>query len=528
MFTVGTNPIEKIKAEKDGLDILQEIETLAANGYSKLSPQDADRLKWIGTFLRKRTPGFFMMRIRITGGRASSQQLHALAQIAERLGNGVLDVTTRQQIELRAIKIESVPQILKEIQDVDLNSLQTGLDNIRGVNTCPLSGLTPNESLDAYPYAVDFTNIFLKNKEYTNLPRKMNVTITGCLENCTHPESQDIGLVPASKIIDGVGIKGFNVFVGGKMGSGGFYKARNLDLFVRPEEAAKLCSQIALLYRDHGFRAERTKCRLAFLLEAWGIEKFRSELETRWQSLYGSKFLSAGEDLRKETETDHLEISPQKQSGLYAVGLSIPVGRLSSKQIYEIARLAKIYGSSEVRITPQQNMILVNVPESKLKSLQEEPLLTQLSPNPTPFFRGLVSCVGIDYCNLALIESKGMAAKVAQELEKRLGKEQTEKIRMYWSGCAAGCGNHHTADIGFQGIKANIDGKIVDAVHIFVGGKVGKEARAAEKIMELVPCDILPDVLEPIIKNMALLKKVRRDIEAEQRVVMIPADSSWE
>ena len=160
MFTVGTNPIEKYKAEKDGLDILQEIEALAAGGYKNLQPGDAERLKWIGTFLRKRTPGFFMMRIRITGGRATAAQLHGLARISERLGNEVLDVTTRQQIELRAIKIESVPQILKDLADVDLNSFQTGMDNIRGVNTCPLSGLTPNETLDAYPYAAGFTNLF--------------------------------------------------------------------------------------------------------------------------------------------------------------------------------------------------------------------------------------------------------------------------------------------------------------------------------------------------------------------------------
>ncbi|OGR84847.1 MAG: hypothetical protein A2901_04035 [Elusimicrobia bacterium RIFCSPLOWO2_01_FULL_54_10] len=525
MFSPGTNPIEKIKAEKDGLDILQEIETLAANGYANLSPQNAERLKWIGTFLRKKTPGFFMMRVRITGGRATAKQFHALAQISERLGNEVLDITTRQQIELRAIRIESVPQILKELEDVDLNSLQTGLDNIRGVNTCALAGLTPNESLDAYPLAVDFTNVFLNNKDYTNLPRKMNVTLTGCLENCTHPESQDIGLVPASKVINGSVINGFNVFVGGKMGSGGFYNATVLDVFVPPEDAVSLCSEIPLIFRDHGFRAERTKARLAFLLEAWGMEKFRAELEARWTRRFGGKLERAGTDLRKEVETDHLGVTAQKQPGLNAVGLSISVGRVSAKQLHEIARLSEVYGSSEIRITPQQNMILVNVPQKNLKPLLDEPLLTQLPPNPTPLFRGLVSCVGIDYCSLALIETKGIAVKVTENLEKRLGKEKTGNVRMRWSGCAAGCGNHHTADIGFQGIKANIDGKIVDAVHVFVGGKTGKDARPAEKIMELVPCDILPDVLEPILRNMTLLKKVRRDVEAEQRVVMIPAES---
>ncbi|MBI1979222.1 MAG: ferredoxin--nitrite reductase, partial [Elusimicrobia bacterium] len=407
MFIPGANPIEKYKSEKDGFDILQEIETIAANGYAQIAPGDVERLKWIGTFLRKRTPGFFMMRIRITGGQTNSRQMRALAGISERLGNNIMDVTTRQQIELRAIKIESVPQILKELKEIDLSSFQTGMDNIRGVNTCPLSGLTPHEILDAYPYTVEFTNLFLKNKEFTNLPRKMNVTFTGCLENCTHPESQDIGLVPAKKD----GKAGFNVSVGGKMGSGGFCNSRNLDVFVTAKDAAPLSAEIALLFRDHGLRGERTKCRLAFLLESWGMDKFRSELDARWFSKTGEHMRPAGQDLRRETETDHLGVTPQKQPGLYAVGLKIPVGRITAKQMQELARLSESYGSGELRITPQQNMVLINIPKEKLNGLMEEPLLTHLTPEPTPLSRKMVSCVGTDYCNIALIETKGIALK---------------------------------------------------------------------------------------------------------------------
>jgi ferredoxin-nitrite reductase len=271
---------------------------------------------------------------------------------------------------------------------------------------------------------------------------------------------------------------------------------------------------------------ERNKCRLAFLIEAWGIERFRKTLESQWFQKTKKSLLSSGVDVRLPTQTDHLGVRPQKQAGLVSVGLCVPIGRITAKQLYELARLAELYGTGEVRITSQQNMILVNIPSQKLETLLQEPLLTQLSPNPTPFFRGLVTCVGTDYCSLALIETKGIGFKVSQELEKRLGKETLKNFRIHWSGCAAGCGNHHTADIGLQGIKANIDGKIVDAVHIFVGGKTGKDARHAEKIMELVPCDILPDLLEVIIRNMNILQKVRRDVEAESRVVMVPADMS--
>ncbi len=184
----GSNTVEKVKAEKDGLDILEEIEGLAAThgGWETLDPGDRDRLKWIGVFFRKPTPGKFMMRVRVTNGQTTSGQLRALAEIARRLGNGILDITTRQQIELRAIKIGSVPEILEALQGVCLDSFQTGMDNIRGVNCCPLSGLTAEELFDAAPVGAEYTGIFLKNKEFTNLPRKFNVTITGCLENCTH------------------------------------------------------------------------------------------------------------------------------------------------------------------------------------------------------------------------------------------------------------------------------------------------------------------------------------------------------
>ena len=278
----GNNPVEKVKAEKDGLDILEEIEELAANhgGWETLDPGDRDRLKWIGTFFRKPTPGQFMMRIRITNGQTTSGQLRTLAEIARRLGNGTLDITTRQQVQLRAINIGAVPEILAALQGVDLNSFQTGMDNIRGVNCCPMSGLTAEELFRRRARRGRVHRIFLKNKEFTNLPRKFNVTITGCLENCTHGETQDLGMFPAVRESDGA--LGFNVSVGGKMGSGGMVAATHLDIFVEPHEAARLAAEITLLFRDEGARERRTKTRLAFMIEEWGAQRFRAALEDRW------------------------------------------------------------------------------------------------------------------------------------------------------------------------------------------------------------------------------------------------------
>jgi len=515
----GNNPIERHKTEKDGLDILEEIEELAAShgGWETLDPGDRERLKWIGTFFRKPTPGRFMMRVRITNGQATSSQFHALAGIARRLGNGVLDLTTRQQIQLRAIRIKDVPQIMRALRGVDLTSLQTGLDNVRNVNCCPLAGLTAAELFDASPAGTEYTGMFLNNKEFSNLPRKFNVTITGCLENCTHGETQDLGMTPAVRRSDGT--PGFNLMVGGKMGSGGMTVAQPLDVFVEPPEAARLAAAVTLLFRDEGSRERRTRNRLAFLIQDWGIDRFRSELEARW----GRPLEGAQEDARTSGRTDHLGVQPQRLSGLVSVGLCVPTGRFSSGDLDGLARLADAYGSGELRLTTGQNVILINVAETKVPQLLSEPLLKEFSPEPHPFFRGLVTCTGTDYCNLALIETKSMGRKLAGSLAKQF--PQGLPATMHWSGCPAGCGNHQAADIGFQGAKARVDGEIVDAVSIFVGGRTGTASRPGEKIMESVPVDQLDEVVPVILRNLDTLRNMRRDQGTESRVVMVPAVS---
>lgn len=513
----GANSIERLKAENDGLDIRDEIEALALEhgGWETMDPVTRDRLKWIGTFFRRPTPGRFMMRVRITNGQISARQLRTLAQISGQLGNGVIDITTRQQIELRAIKIRDVPQILAALADIDLSSLQTGMDNVRNVNTCALAGLTRGELLDASFVGEDLTRIFLGNKEFSNLPRKFNVAVTGCLENCLHVETQDLGMTPAVRRADG--LPGFNVCVGGKMGSGGMIVAQPLDVFVEPHEAAGFAAATILLFRDEGSRDQRSRARLAFLIEDWGIERFRAALEQRW----GRPLARSQRDLRLDTRTDHLGMQKQKQPGLNSVGLAVPVGRLDHQQLAELARISEVYGSGDLRLTTAQNVILVNVPQEKVADLLQEPLLQTFSPQPHGLVRGLVSCVGTDYCNLALIETKGLGQGIAERMASKF--PDAEPMTMHWSGCPAGCGNHQAADIGFQGAKARIDDQIIDVVSIFVGGETGPKARAGEKIMDLIPVDMLDEVIPLVIKNLTTLKKVRTAPQVQESVLMVPA-----
>lgn len=495
------NKIEEIKAEKDGLDILGDVPRYAQEGWQAITDGDKERLKWAGVFFRRQTPGHFMMRVRIPNGMSNAEQFRTIANISDEMGKGFVDLTTRQQVQLRWYTISEVPAVWERLERVGLVSLQTGMDNIRNVVGCPVAGLTPHELLDASPVIRDFTQMFLGNKEYTNLPRKFNVTVTGCLENCTLAETQDISLTPATKLLDGEAVVGFNVAVGGKSGSGGFRQATPLDVFATPEEAAALCSHIALIFRDHGPREARNKARLAFLVDEWGAERFREELERR----AGHPLPSAGWDARKERAVDHIGVFPQKQPGLSYVGFAVPVGRITTRQLREVARLAEAYGNGQIRITIGQKLIIPNVPDDQLAELTAEPLFQELPYNPSGVMKGLVSCTGIDYCHFALVETKDLAIKTAKALEQRLGR--TGPVAIHWSGCANACGNHAMADIGLLGKRARVDGQVVDAVDVYVGGKPGPNAKGAVKTHENVPCTELPDLLERLIPTISITKR---------------------
>ncbi len=499
------NKIEVMKAEKDGLDSLEDIDKVAATGnWEEMSEDDKQRFKWHGLFFRKQTPGHFMFRIRATSGFADAAQFRVVADLSDQYGKGFCDLTTRQQIQMRWFTVRDVPDIWRRLADAGLTTKQTGMDNIRGVCGCPVAGLTPHELLDASGVGRAFTDLILDNKDFTNLPRKFNVTITGCLENCCHTETQDLALVPSYRELDGAQVKGFNVVIGGKQGSGGYTPGQPLDVFVRPEEAPHVCGHVVRIYSDYGPRETRNRARLAFLIQDLGLGWFRGELERRW----GRPLLNAGPEVRKATHADHLGIHPQKPRpggegpNLFYAGLLVPVGRITTAQMRGAADLAERYGDGQIRLTVQQNLIIPNIPEDRVGAFTQEPLLQELPFDPGPVMRGLVSCVGSDYCHFALIETKGWAIEVARELEKRTAGKKVAPLSIHWSGCPAGCGLHQVSTIGLQGCRSRVDGKVVDAAHVFVKGQSGPNARVAEDLMYDVPCDELAAALEPLVRHL--------------------------
>lgn len=491
------NKFETVKATKDGLAVRAELEHFAQIGWENIPEEDRDlRLKWLGIFFRPVTPGEFMLRFRIPHGLLTSQQLTVIGEIIQRYGDrGNGDITTRQNLQIRGIKIEDIPDIFERLDGCGLTSVQSGMDNVRNITGSPVAGLEKDELIDTRDLVQRvqdmITNGGQGNPEFTNLPRKFNIAIEGSRDNSVHAEINDIAFVPAYR----EGILGFNVVVGGFFSSRRCEAAIPLDAWVQPDQqVVDLCRSILEVYRDHGPRANRQKSRLMWLIDEWGVAKFREEVAAK---LAFPLLTAAPKDELDWDKRDHLGVHPQKQTGLNYVGLHVPVGRLYADDFFELGRLADAYGSGEVRLTVEQNLILINVPDDKLESLLAESLLAKFRIDPHNLERSVVSCTGAQFCKFALIETKNRALAMVEALEKEL--TVPKPVRIHWTGCPNSCGQPQVADIGLMGTKVRKDGKTVDGADVYLGGKVGKDAHLGTCVHKSIPCDELQPLLTQIL-----------------------------
>ena len=491
------NKFEKFKAEKDGLAIKDELDHFAQIGWEAMDKTDLEyRLKWVGVFYRPVTPGKFMMRLRVPNGIISSEQMRVLGEIVQRYGDdGNADITTRQNLQLRGIRIEDIPDIFQRLKSVGMTSVQSGMDNVRNITGSPMAGLDADELIDTRELVQKvqdmITNCGQGNYQFTNLPRKFNIAIEGGRDNSVHAEINDIAFVPAYK----EGELGFNVVVGGFFSAKRCEAAIPMNVWVRPnQEVVDLCRGILEVYRDNGLRANRQKSRLMWLIDEWGIEEFR----TRVANHLGYPLATAAEkDAIDWEKRDHLGVFPQKQEGLSYIGLCVPVGRLFADDMFDLARIAEVYGSGELRLTVEQNVIIPNIAAENMPTLLTEPLLAKFTPNPTPLQRALVSCTGAQFCNFALIETKNKAVDLIRQLDAELNIPRG--VRMHWTGCPNSCGQPQVADIGLMGTKARKDGKTVEGVDLYMGGKVGKDAHLGSCVQKGIPCEDLKSVLTSIL-----------------------------
>ncbi len=476
--------IERIKAEKDGLDVLPDLLRAARDGWDTLAPEDVGLLKWYGLYEHNTHDGNFMLRTKVVQGVLSADQAEVMAGIAEDFGRGVIDCTTRQCFQIHWIRLEQVPEIFERQQRVGLTTLGACGDITRNVVGCTLAGLAHDEIVDGYGTARAVHEYFLGNKLYSNLPRKYKISVTGCAEDCARGVINDVAL---SAAIAPDGTRGFNLRVGGGLSSHPRF-ARWMDVFVEPEEAPEVIAGMTAIFRDsEENRKARGKARIKFLVDRVGPEALREELERR-----------VGRELRRGVPKapgmsgeDHVGVHPQNDGRHHTVGLCVPVGRLRASQLRELVRLARTYGANPddaLRLTHQQNALLPWIPAENLDALLAEPLLEQLTPAPPLFTRGLQTCTGKEFCGLAKVYTKDRAAEIARFLDEHVQVNgHGDGLRVHFAGCSSSCAQHQIADVGIEGVLKKVDGEFVEAMDIRIGGHLGAAPRFGEVVVRKVP-----------------------------------------
>ncbi len=487
------NNFELIKLNSDGLDILDKLKDYQAVGFAAIPEAERDLLKWAGVYVqRPRAEGYLMMRVKIPCGIMTSAQARVLGEISQHYGRNIIDLTTRQAIQFHWLTVESLPEIREKLAHVGLDTVESCGDCPRNITGNPLSGIDPDETMDTREIVGKVFEHFQSNREFSNLPRKFKISISANIFDPGHAAINDLAFTPALKKLNSEEIKGFHVYVGGGLAARP-HLAQKLDIFVRPEDVLKVSIGVATIFRDNGYRESRQHARLKFLVADWGVEKFQSEL----QKLIGP-LPSSGEDLVRGWNAGYFNgIHPQKQPGLNYVGLSVPLGRLRSEELENLATLAEQYGEGLLRISNSKNVILSGIPDEKIAPLLDEALLQHLKPYPAHFISHIVSCTGKEFCNLALVETKTHAQALGEYLDQKL--ELETPIRIHISGCPNSCGQLQIADIGLRGALAKIDGQTVEGYELQIGGTLGPKYCFATKLKGFTPATMIAETLEQFI-----------------------------
>jgi sulfite reductase (ferredoxin) len=501
---------ERLKRELNPWEAYAEIQRFAREGHASIPPEWATYFRWWGIYSQGdgvgavggrggegRAVPFFMIRIRIPNGALAAHQLRTLADLAERHGRGVADLTVRQNVQLHWVPIEDLPTVFETLWRTGITTLGACGDVTRNVTGCPVAGVDADELIDASPLVHEATRLLNGNPDFYNLPRKFKVTITGCRSWCVYPEINDVG-VTAVRHPDS-GEIGFSVRVGGGLSTDPHLGVR-LDAFVRQREVVPVVRGIAEIFRDSDvLRQNREKARLKFLFlnGGWTPASFLTELERR----LGAR-LEPGvpDDPPDDVYRDHVGIHAQRQPGLSYVGLPIVRGRITPAQMRTVADLAERFGSGQVRTTTMQNLLVLDVPAEQAGRLAREVEAVGFPLDASPFRRGTVACTGSEFCKLALTETKGFARTLVEELEARLPGFDRH-VRLHVTGCPNSCGQHWIADIGIEGKKLKVDGALVDAYYFCVGGAVGRHQSVARPIGYRVAASEVPAAIERLLRQ---------------------------
>ncbi len=502
------NAAERFKKDDAGLNVRDRILTRYAwQGFGSIDPTDLrGRFRWWGLYTQRR-PGIpggrtgsladeeiedshFMMRVRIPGGQLTADQLRTIAGVAKEYGRDLADITDRQNVQYHWIRIEDVPAIWERLEGVGLSSLQACGDVPRNILGCPVAGIDAAEVLDATAALRATEAVAAANPGFGNLPRKYKSAISGCASQCTAHEVNDISFVGVTGL---GGTPGFDLWVGGGLSTNPML-ARRLGVFVRPDQVPTVWSGVTSIFRDYGYRRLRSRARLKFLVADWGTERFREVLEKE----YLGAALPDGPAPAPPApgSRDHVGVHRQRD-GRYYVGVAPHVGRTSGNQLWQVADLAQTFGSGRVRTTIEPKLLIIDVPERNLPELVAELDAIDLPARPSMFRRSTMACTGIEFCKLAIVETKQRARDLYAELERRL-PDFDEPITINVNGCPNSCARFQLADIGLKG--SIVGGNEGFQVHL--GGSLGADPAFGRKLRGLkLSADTLPDYVERLLRS---------------------------
>ncbi len=508
-FREPLNANERTKADDDGLNVRSRIETIyAKSGFASIDPTDLNgRFRWWGLYTQRR-PGieggrtatlephelsdeYFMLRIRSDGGRLNVRQLRTLADVSTRYGRNTADITDRQNIQLHWIRIEDVPHIWEALEAVGLTTAEACGDTPRVILGSPVAGVAADEIIDGTPAIEAIVQRYVGDRSLSNLPRKFKTAISGSPHQDVAHEVNDLSFVGVRHADHG---PGFDVFVGGGLSTNPMF-AQRLGVFVTRDEIPDVWHGIVQIFRDYGYRRLRHRARLKFLVADWGVEEFRRVLEAE----YLHRSLTDGPAPEAPpTRRDHVGAHRQRD-GRYYVGVAPTVGRVSGATLAAVADLAASVGSDRVCLTAQQKLIVLDVPGEHVASLRTGLAALGMDPGPSEFRRGTMACTGIEFCKLAIVETKAAAAAAVDHLERALPTFDSP-LSIHVNGCPNSCARIQVADIGLKGsIVRDADGNSVEGFQVHLGGALGPEASLGRKPRGLkVTSAELPDYVERV------------------------------
>lgn len=437
-----------------------------------------------------------MLRTRQPNGFVTPQHLDAIAEAADKKGKGFADITTRQDFQLHWIHHAQALGILQQFEAAGISTAGSLGDAARNVVGCPVAGVDRDELFDASPTAEALNAFFLNNAAFTRLPRKLKISVSACRSRCCHPEIQCMALVGRVRMAEAKAEPGFDLCVGGGLSSQPFVSQR-LNVFIKPDEAVAVVGQLVDIWCSAPeYRQSRDHARLKFLVNEWGVDKLRAALEERLGRTFDAP-PADGQEL-PDSFRDHVGVHAQKKPGWYYIGAPVLAGRITSQQMRKAADLCRRYGDGKsIRLTVRQNLLLLNVPEAAVEKVLNGFSDVGLSVNAHPLRRGLVACVGSEFCRLAVVETKARARQIVEYLEQRVSLD--EPLRLHIDGCISGCAQSSVAHIGLLGAKTEVDGQVVDSYDVFLGGQLGAQTRFGRKVLAQVPANACARHLEKLL-----------------------------